>query len=347
MRGTFRWYGPTDPVTLREIKQVHGIKGIVSALYTIPNGEVWDLDSILNLKEQIEAAGFTWDVIESIPVPEDIKSGKPSRDKLIENFCQSVRNAGKAGIPVVCYNFMPIFDWLRTDLALPLADGSSALAYVHKDLSKFDLNADQITLPGWADAYSREQLAGLLKDFESVDEEQLWANLKYFLERVVPVAEQADVKLAIHPDDPPWSIFGLPRINTGAKALERIVSLVDSPANGITMCTGSYGPNRENDLPAMIRHFGAMGRIHFAHCRNVAMFGEKDFHESCHQEGVVDMVDVVRAYKEVGFTGPVRPDHGRTIWDEDKIRGEKYRPGYGLYDRAIGWTYLQGLWDAL
>jgi mannonate dehydratase len=248
---------------------------------------------------------------------------------------------GELGVPVLCYNFMPIFDWTRTNLAMPMPDGSTALAYDHAALARIDLSRGTGDLPGWAAAYDAATLRSLLDAYSTVDEERLWDNLGYFLERVVPVAASVGVKMAIHPDDPPWPIFGLPRIVTNAAALERLTRIVDQPANGVTFCTGSLGADAANDLPAMIRSLGARGRIHFMHCRNVRRTGEKQFHESPHPTGFgsVNMFEVIRALRDVGYEGPMRPDHGRMIW------GERGRPGYGLYDRALGAMYLQGLWE--
>ncbi|HEX2716538.1 MAG TPA: mannonate dehydratase [Gemmatimonadaceae bacterium] len=343
MRLTFRWFGVDDRIPLAYIRQIPGVSGIVSALYDVPVGATWPADSIARLRETIERAGLELAVIESIPVHEDIKLGRPTRDRLVDAYCASVSNMGAAGVPVLCYNFMPIFDWTRTDLAMPLPDGSNALAYDHAALSRIDLSRGTGDLPGWATAYSATELAALLAAYRDVDEERLWENLAWFLERVVPVAEEAGVRMAIHPDDPPWSIFGLPRIITSGPALERFIDLVDSPANGVTFCTGSLGAAPANDLPAMIRRIGGRGRIHFAHCRNVVVTGDRRFHESPHPSatGDVDMLEVLRALRETGFAGPMRPDHGRMIW------GETGRPGYGLYDRALGGMYLYGLWEAL
>jgi mannonate dehydratase len=238
---------------------------------------------------------------------------------------------------------MPIFDWTRTDLAMALPDGSTALAYDDEQLARIDLSRGTGDLPGWATAYDSQTLNALLDAYASVDAEQLWENLGYFLERVVPAAASANVKMAIHPDDPPWPIFGLPRIVTNAESLERLTRLVDHPANGVTVCTGSLGADPGNDLPAIIRSLGARGRVHFMHCRNVRRTGEREFHESEHPSrfGDVDMLEVMRALREIGFAGPMRPDHGRMIW------GERGRPGYGLYDRALGAMYLQGLWEGV
>lgn len=341
MRLTFRWYGPDDAVTLANIRQIPGVTGIVSALYDMPVGAVWPKEDLARLQDEIEAAGFRFDVVESLPVHEDIKLGRASRDALIDNYCRGVEHMGALGIPVLCYNFMPVFDWTRTDLARPLEDGSNALSYDHAELDRIERALGTGGLPGWATAYTPEELSALLAAYRGVEEEQLWEHLAYFLERVAPVAEGAGVKMAIHPDDPPWSIFGLPRIITDEAALQRLVDLVDVPANGVTVCTGSLGPNSANDLPRIIRRLG--GRVHFAHCRNVKNTGEKQFYESPHPSafGSVDMLEVMKAYGEIGFTGPLRPDHGRMIW------GEEGRPGYGLYDRALGATYLLGLWEAV
>src|SRR6266699_748396 len=310
MRMTFRWFGREDPIPLVHIRHIPGVSGVVSALYDVPVGAAWSRERLERLKGEIEGAGLTFAM-------------------------------GALRIPVLCYNFMPVFDWLRTDLAQPLADGSTALAYDDRALAAVDLARGTGDLPGWATAYGPEELERLLAAYREVDAERLWDNLAYFLERVVPVAEQAGVRMAIHPDDPPWPIFGLPRIICRGPDLERLVALVDKPANGVTFCTGSLGADPENDLPAMVRRIG--DRIHFAHCRNVRVTGERRFHETAHPSacGGVDLYEVLRALRDVGFTGPMRPDHGRMIW------GERGRPGYGLYDRALGAMYLQGLWEGL
>ena len=340
---TFRWFGPADPVPLAHIRQIPGVQGVVSALYDVAVGAAWPRDRLERLGADIDAAGLKLAVVESIPVHEDIKLGRPTRDGLIANYCASVRAMGELGISVLCYNFMPVFDWMRTDLAMPLPDGSTALAYDDRALARVDLARGTGDLPGWAAAYGAGELQALLAAYRSVDAERLWDHLAYFLERVVPVAEQAGVRMAIHPDDPPWPIFGLPRIICRGRDLDRLVRLVDRPANGVTFCTGSLGALPDNDLPGMVRHFGDMGRIHFAHCRNVRVTGERRFHETPHPSafGGVDLRAVLRALRDTGFTGPMRPDHGRMIW------GERGRPGYGLYDRALGAMYLQGLWEGL
>jgi mannonate dehydratase len=349
MQMTFRWFGPQDPIPLAYVRQIPGVRGIVSALYDVPVGEVWTVDRLERLAEQIDRTGLRFAVVESIAVHEDIKLGRPGRDRLIDNYGESIRAMGALRVPVLCYNFMPVFDWTRTDLAMRLPDGSTALAYDHEALAAIDLSRGTGALPGWATAYNSAALTALLAAYRDVDAERLRDNLAHFLERVVPVAEEAGVRMAIHPDDPPWPIFGLPRVVSTTADLERIVSFVDSPANGVTFCTGSLGANPANDLPAMIRQLGRMGtrggsgRINFAHCRNVRVTGPRRFHEVPHpsEYGSVDMFGVLHALHEVGFAGPMRPDHGRMIW------GETGRPGYGLYDRALGATYLQGLWEAI
>src|SRR5207247_295641 len=274
---SFRWFGPADPIPLAHIRQIPGVTGIVSALYDLPVGAPWGRERLGTLKAQIEDAGLRFAVVESIPVHENIKLGRRGRDRLIEDFCHSVCSMGELGIPVLCYNFMPVFDWTRTDLALRLPDGSTALAYDDAALANVDRSRGAPDLPGWATAYQPAERQALIAAYREVGAERLWDNLAYFLERVVPVAREAGVRLAIHPDDPPWPIFGLPRIITNAAALERLVALVDSPVNGVTFCTGSLGADPANDLPAMVRRLGALGenggRIHFAHCRNVLVPG--------------------------------------------------------------------------
>jgi len=341
MQLSFRWFGPSDSVRLANIRQIPGLRGVVSALHEVPAGVPWPQDAIDQLGEVIASAGLSFAVVESIPVPEDIKLGRDTRDSLADAFCLSLSRVGKAGVPVVCYNFMPIFDWLRTSLALPLADGSTTLGYEHDVLEGMDLAGGFDALPAWAESYDGPTLGALLSAYRALDPEQLWENLAWFLERVVPVAESAGVRLALHPDDPPWSVFGVPRIITTGEALLRVTQLVNRPANGITFCTGSLGADPCNDLPAMIRTLA--GRIHFAHCRNVKVTGPRQFVETGHPSrcGDVDMHAVLGALHATGFTGPMRPDHGRMIW------GETGRAGYGLFDRALGAMYLQGLWEGV
>lgn len=340
---TFRWFGTRDPIPLSRIRQIPAVRGIVSALYDVAVGEPWPFERIAALRERVEAENMSLAVIESIPVHEDIKLGNPSRDRLIDNYCESVRNMGRVGVPVLCYNFMPVFDWTRTELALRLEDGSTALAYDDAALAKIDLARGTADLPGWATAYTAEQLGALLDAYRSVNQERLWENLAYFLERVVPVAAASGVRMALHPDDPPWSIFGLPRIITTGSALERVTSIVDNAANGITFCAGSLAASPENDLPEIARCLAAKGRVHFAHCRNIKRTGVRSFQETAHpsDHGDVDMRAVLQALADNGFEGPIRSDHGRMIW------GETGQPGYGLYDRALGAMYLHGLWEGI
>jgi len=340
---TFRWFGPSDPISLTYIRQIPGVRAVVSALYDLPVGAPWPRARLERLAADVGAADLKLAVVESIPVHEDIKLGRPNRDRLIANYCESVRAMGELGISVLCYNFMPVFDWMRTDLEMPLPDGSTALAYDDGALAAVDLRRGTGDLPGWAAAYDAAELQALLAAYRDVTAEQLWEHLAYFLERVVPVAAEAGVRLAIHPDDPPWPIFGLPRIICRERDLVRLVGLVDHRSNGVTFCTGSLGALPENDVPAMARRIGALDRIHFAHCRNVRVTGERQFHETPHPSafGGVDLGAVLSALHSTGFTGPMRPDHGRMIW------GERGRPGYGLYDRALGAMYLQGLWEGL
>jgi mannonate dehydratase len=349
---SFRWFGADDDsITLNQIGQIPGVKCVVGALYDVPVGEVWPMDKILNLKKQVNDEGLTLEVIESVNVHEDIKIGAPTRDQYIENYRQSIRNLAKAGVKVICYNFMPVFDWIRTELFKPLGDGSCAMAYNHeilKNMTPADLaeyverNSNGFVLPGW----QKDRMSELQKVFEQyqdVDEEKLFQNFKYFLEGIIPVCEEVGIKMAVHPDDPPRTLFGLPRIVVNRKNLERIVKMVDSPCNGITFCTGSLGANRENDLPEMIRYFGGMDRIPFAHVRNIKFIDGISYHETSHlsSDGSLDLYEIMKALHDTGFDGYIRPDHGRSLW------GEKSRPGYGLYDRALGAAYLNGLWEAL
>ena len=338
---TFRWYGEDDPVTLDKIRQIPGVTGIVSAIYDIPVGEVWPLERIIKLKETIEAKGLTLSVIESVPVHEDIKTGDGDRDRYIENYCETLRNLSKAGVDCVCYNFMPVFDWTRSDLSYELPDGSYALAYKDETVQKMNPLTGDLSLPGWDASYTKEGMKALLEKYQNISEEDLWNNLKYFLDSVIKVAEEVHIKMAIHPDDPPWNIFGLPRIITNKKNIERFLKLYDSPYNGLTLCSGSLGVDPNNDIIDMVKSFS--DRIHFAHIRNVKITGNKCFEEAGHKTecGSLDIFGIIKAYHDSGFDGYIRPDHGRMIW------GETGRPGYGLYDRALGAVYIGGIWEAL
>lgn len=343
MKMTFRWYGEDDSVTLDYIRQIPGMTGVVTAIYDIPVGEVWPLETIMALKEKVEAKGLEFEVIESVPVHEDIKLGLPTREGYIENYKQNIINLAKAGIKVICYNFMPVFDWTRSKLDQELEDGSNALVYYKEHVSQMNPLSGELNLPGWDASYTKESLKAVFEEYSKVDEEDLWSNLQYFLQQIIPIAEINDIKMAIHPDDPPWPIFGLPRIITDEKALDRVLSLVDNPYNGLTLCSGSLGVAPINKIPELVEKYTKMGRIHFAHIRNVKIMGEDSFEESSHlsKDGSLDMVAILKAYHDNGFTGYMRPDHGRMIW------GEAGRPGYGLFDRALGATYLNGIWEAL
>lgn len=341
MKMTMRWFGERDTVSLQNIAQVPVVRGIVGTMEGKDAYTVWSQGDFELLRRQVESHDLSLDVIESIPVAEEIKKGTERRDALIDIFCESVRNMGRAGIPVLCYNFMPVFDWVRTDERFTLADGSFSTAYRHSDMLNYDLSHGIDARAAWVRGYTGEELRSVLDEYRQIDEDRLFENFAYFLRRVVPVAEEAGVFLALHPDDPPWPVFGLPRIVRDTKSIQRILDVVDSPHHGLTFCTGSLGASPDNDLPAMIRQFA--GRINFAHVRNVELIGDKSFVEVAHSDakGNVDIPRVMQALKDTGYTGPLRPDHGRMIW------GETGRAGYGLYDRALAAMYLYGVWQGL
>lgn len=348
MNMTFRWYGrDNDTVTLEQVKQIPNVKGIVWALHRKPVGEVWETAEIKSEVEYIKSLGFHADVVESVNIHESIKLGNNERDLFIENYKKTIRNLGEFGVKVICYNFMPVFDWTRTDLYRSLPDGSTALFYEKnkveeldpQDLIKTVSEASDLTLPGW-EPEKMSRIQELFAAYQHVSAEDLWENLSYFLQEILPVAEEAGIKMAIHPDDPPWSIFGLPRIMTGDESLQKLLSISDSPSNGITFCTGSLGANPQNDMVELARKFAE--RSPFAHIRNVKIFENGDFIETSHltADGSINIKGVVKELSEIQYEGYVRPDHGRHLW------GEECRPGYGLYDRALGIMYLHGLWDA-
>ena len=346
MKLSFRWYGEEDKVTLENIRQIPGMHSIVTAVYDVPVGEVWSRESIAKLKKQTEEAGLHFEVIESVPVHEDIKLGMPSRDRYIANYCENIKRLAEAGIQCICYNFMPVFDWTRTQLDHMLPDGSTSLVYYQEQVDMVNPLAkdSDLTLPGWDASYSREELKNVVAQYNSMPEENLWDNLRYFLKAVIPTAAACGVNMAIHEDDPCWSIFGLPRIITCEENLDRFLKLVDDPHNGITLCTGALGCSAKNDVVKMAGKYAAMGRIHFVHARNVAVLEDnRGFEERAHLSscGSLDMFAILKALHDNGFDGYIRPDHGRMIW------GETGRAGYGLYDRALGATYLNGIWEAL
>ena len=344
MKMTFRWYGSQmDPIPLRYIKQIPNMSGVVSSLMDMPAGALWPTERIRALKQEVNDAGLELEVIESVNIHEDIKLGLPSRDEYIDNYRQTVARLGQAGVKVICYNFMPVFDWTRTQLDKPLADGSTALVYYKDQLEKMDPLTGELSLPGWDASYKKEDLKALFEAYSRLTEEDLWENLRYFLEAVIPVAEESGVNMAIHPDDPPWNIFGLPRIITCEANLDRFLKLVVSPANGLTLCTGSLGCAASNDIYRMIDKYAAQGRIHFMHVRNVKILPDGGFEESAHFSacGSLDIVRILDILHRNRFDGYLRPDHGRMIW------GETGRPGYGLYDRALGASYINGIWETL
>ncbi|WP_168119626.1 mannonate dehydratase [Paenibacillus sp. HB172176] len=349
MRMVFRWYGEgNDTITPQQVKQIPGVEGLVWSLHDLPAGEEWPEDRIRDAVRHIQETGFHADVVESVNIHEDIKLGLPSRQLYIDNYKRTIEKLGQVGVKVICYNFMPVFDWIRTDLHKELEDGSTALFFeksrIH-GVDPFDLvqliNGDNtMTMPGW-EPERMERLTELFEAYRNVTEEDLWSNLDYFLSEIIPVAEKSGIRMAIHPDDPPWSVFELPRIMTGQDNLRRLLQLHNSPSNGITLCSGSLGSNPANDIVSMAREFA--GRIPFAHIRNVRVYENGDFIETSHrtQDGSVDIAGLVQALYDTGFDGYCRPDHGRHLWDE------QCRPGYGLYDRALGIMYLWGLWDSL
>ena len=350
MEMTMRWFGSGyDTVTLEQIRQVPGVLGVITTLYDKAPGEVWSRDEIRALKKEVEDAGLHISGIESVNVHDAIKTGDPSREEYIDNYIATLENLGREDIHLVCYNFMPVFDWTRTELARKRPDGSTVLAYSQKAIDALDPetifdsiknDANGAILPGW-EPERMALIRQLFEDYKDVTEEKLFANLKYFLERIMPVCCEYDINMAIHPDDPAWSVFGLPRIITNLDNIRRMLEAVDDPHNGVTFCSGSYGTNRQNNLPEMIRQL--KGRIHFAHVRNLKFNSDDDFEEASHlsRDGDFDLYEIMKALYETGFSGPIRPDHGRMIW------GEKAMPGYGLYDRALGAAYLNGLWEAI
>ncbi len=342
MKMSFRWYGYDDPVTLRNISQIPNMRSIVSAVYDVKPGQVWPEESLAKMTAECEKHGLVFDVVESIPVPEDIKLGSENRDELIEVYCENIRRCAKYGVKCVTYNFMPVFDWTRTQLDKEAPDGSTSLVMYWDQMRGLDPLVDDIDLPGWDASYTKDEIKALFRKYAEVGEDGLWANLEYFLKKVIPVAEECDVRMAIHPDDPPYPIFGLPRIITNEENLDRFLKIVDSPANSLCLCTGSLGCAKTNDVVKMVRKYSAMDRIAFMHIRNILIMDDGSFEESGHLSscGSIDMYEVVKALVETGFDGYVRPDHGRMIW------GETGRPGYGLYDRALGATYINGLFEA-
>ena len=354
MKMTFRWYGSQmDPIPLRYIKQIPNMSGVVSSLMDMPAGALWPTERIRALKQEVNDAGLELEVIESVNIHEDIKLGLPSRDEYIDNYRQTVARLGQAGVKVICYNFMPVFDWTRTDLFHPVGDGSTALFY-EKDKIKGDYKAMaeyimsftekyNMTFPGW-EPERMAKLDELFKAYAPVTKEKLWENLKYFLEALMPTCHECGIKMAIHQDDPPWDIFGLPRLLVDAESIDRFLSMVDDPYNCLTLCTGSLNANPNNNCAEIIRKH--CDRIAFGHVRNIHHFPNGDFSEAAHRDccGETGIIEVMRAYHDCGFEGYIRPDHGRQLWEEGP---GVCRPGYGKYDRALGIQYMLGIWDLL
>ena len=350
MEMTLRWYGSKfDTVTLQQIRQIPGVTGVITTLYDTAPGEVWSRERIRAMKDEVAAAGLHIAGIESVNVHDAIKTGSADRDLYIDNYIETLRNLGEEDIHLVCYNFMPVFDWTRTELARKRPDGSTVLAYTQEAVDALDPEkmfesisgeTNGTIMPGW-EPERMAHVKELFEMYKDIDDEKLFANLKYFLERIMPVCNEYDIYMAIHPDDPAWSVFGLPRIIINKENILRMMKMVDDPHNGVTFCSGSYGTNLENDLPDMIRSL--KGRIHFAHVRNLKFNSPTDFEESAHlsSDGSFDMYEIMKTLYDIGFDGPIRPDHGRMIW------GEVAMPGYGLYDRALGAAYLNGLWEAI
>lgn len=350
MNMTLRWYGPGyDTVTLEQIRQIPGVTGVVTTLMGKQPGEVWTKEEIRELKNVVEASGLEIAAIESVNISDDIKIGTEKREEHIKNYIETLDNLGSEGINIVCYNFMPVFDWTRTDLARPRKDGSTVLAYDQAIVDQIvptrmresmEKMCKGFVMPGW-EPERLAKLEALFDAYKDIDSEKLFDNLVYFLEAISEVCEKHNIKMGIHPDDPAWPIFGLPRIVTNKENIERLLKAVDKPHNGITLCTGSLGSNPKNDIPGIIR--AAAGRIPFAHVRNLKYNHEGDFEEAAHlsSDGSMDMYEILKALYETGFDGIIRPDHGRMIW------GEEAMPGYGLYDRALGACYLNGVWEAL
>lgn len=347
---TLRWFGSSfDSVTLKQIRQIPGVKGVITTLYGSKVGEAWRDEEVKNIKKEVEDAGLKIYGIESVNIHDDIKIGLPSRDKYIENYIKTLEVLGKNEINLVCYNFMPVFDWTRSDLAKVRPDGSTVLSYDQEIIEKIepekmfeqiDSNSNGFVLPGW-EPERLSRLKELFEMYKNVDDEKLFENLKYFLSAVMPTCEKYNIKMAIHPDDPAWPVFGLPRIIVNKENILRMVNSVNSSCNGVTLCAGSLGSNPKNDIPDIIRSL--KDKIFFAHVRNLEHTAPGKFQEAAHlsSDGSMDIFAIMKAFYDIGFEGPFRPDHGRAIWDEVSM------PGYGLYDRALGAVYLQGLWEAI
>ena len=352
MKMTFRWYGEGhDPIPLQYIKQIPGVSGIMGTLSYKAAGENWEKDEIKVLIDHVHEAGLECEIIESVNVHEDIKLGLPSRDEYIKNYCTTLENLAEFGVKVVVYNFMPVFDWLRTELAHVNEDGSTCLYYDHSEIegmtpqdivNKTAEESGGLTLPGW----EPERLAKLdevMALYQNMTVEKLRENWKYFLDGIIPTCEKVGIKMACHPDDPAWDLFGIPRAYKSLDDIKEILALNDSPMHSLCVCIGSLGSNPSNNVAEILRYVGERGRIAASHLRNVKYLGEKTFKEAAHwsADGDLDMQAAVEAIYDTCPDIYVRPDHGRMIW------GEEGRPGYPLYDRALGTQYLLGLWDGI
>lgn len=350
MKWGFRWYGENDDsIPLKHVRQIPGMKGVVGTLLNKLPGDVWEVNEIQALKESIKKENFELLGIESVAIHDAIKAGTDERDLYIDNYIQTIKNLSTCGVDLICYSFKPIFGWAKTELFYENEDGSHSLVYDQKVVENMEpgemytlihSQSKGFRLPGWEEERLKK-FQSLLDIYEGITEEKLFENLSYFLNKIIPVCEEMDVKMAIHPDDPPWEIFGLPRITKNLDDIQKILNIVDSPYNGITLCTGSLGADPDNDLVEIINTVG--NRINFVHFRNVEFMDERKFKEVAHPsaEGSLDMYAIMKALVDNGFDGVIRPDHGRTVW------GEVAMPGYGLYDRAMGITYMQGLYEAI
>ncbi|MDR3121052.1 MAG: mannonate dehydratase [Clostridiales bacterium] len=350
MKLTFRWFGEGyDDVPLAYIRQIPCVESVVTMLMGVPAGEVWPVEDIERAHRLVTDAGLAMEVIESVNVHEDIKLGAPGRDGKLEAYIETMRRLAPAGVKVICYNFMPVLDWARSHLNHALPDGSETMYFDDEFImnttpealaARYREQSGDQAVVGWEPerlAYVKDTIAR----YKGLTQEQYLKNARYFLDAVIPWAEKLDIKMAIHPDDPPWPIFGLPRLINNRENIRRFLELNPSPYNGLTLCTGSLGADPQNDVPELAAEFAP--RIHFAHIRNLKYTGGRNFYESAHPTacGSLDLFAIVKALRGAGFDGYVRPDHGRMIW------GEKGRAGYGLYDRALGAAYLAGLWEAV